>query len=171
MQLFRRLPTLRWRAKKDEHLVPPAVRANYPSLADDFFLLEQELVPHFRTLDNEALRAQNRFRLEQVVIIFGGALATALGAVQVALINTVWSGIVEAVLTIILAAIAQRARAWNAQNRYFTNRLAAETLRSVYFKFLGRLGPYANENSRVPNLIRHVAEVRAKAREEVYERA
>jgi len=171
MQLFKRFPTLRWRAKVDEHLVPPAVRANYPTLADDFSLLEQMLVPHFRALDNEALRAQYRFRLEQVVMIFGGALASVLGAIQVALIKTVWPGIVEAVLTVILAAIAQRARAWNAQKRYFTNRLAAETLRSVYFKFLGRLGPYADENSRVPNLIRHVAEVRARAREEAYERA
>lgn len=142
--LFKRWPYLRWRPKEGEQIVPPEAKANCPAFADDFELLERELMPHFRELDNEALRAQNQFRLEQVALIFGGALATALGAVQAALTNAVWPGIVEAALAAGLAAVALRARALKAQEHYFTNRLKAETLRGEYFLFLGQVGRYAD---------------------------
>ena len=80
--LFKRRPYLRWRPKEGEQTVPSEAQAGYPSFADDFKWLERELMPHLRELDNEALRAQNQSRLEQVVLIFGGALAIVLGAVK-----------------------------------------------------------------------------------------
>ena len=60
-----------------------------------------------------------------------------------------------------LAAVALRARALKAQERYFTNRLKAETLRGEYFLFLGRIGPYADDRHRAQRLIHRVAEVKA----------
>jgi hypothetical protein len=137
------------------------VQADYPGFAEDFEQLEQELMPHFRKLDNEALRAQNEFRLEQVALIFGGAVATTLGAIQVALAAAVWPGIVEAVLAAVLAYVALRTQALKAQERYFTNRLKAETLRGEYFSFLGRVGHYADDRYRIQRLIRRVADVKA----------
>jgi hypothetical protein len=160
LTLFKRLPYLRWRPKEGEQIVPPEVQADYPAFAEDFEQLEQELMPHFRELDNEALRAQNQFRLEQVALIFGGALATALGAIQAACADAVWPGIVEAALAAVLAYVALRARALKAQERYFTNRLKAETLRGEYFLSLGRVGPYADDRYRVQRLIRRVANVK-----------
>jgi hypothetical protein len=52
----------------------------------------------------------------------------------------------EAVLAAILAGVAQAAQASKAQQRYFSSRLKAETLRSEYFLFLGRLSPYNGPN-------------------------
>jgi hypothetical protein len=160
LSLFKRLPYLRWRPKEGEQIVSPEVQANYPVFAEDFEQLEQKLMPHFRELDNEALHAQNQFRLEQVALIFGGALATTLGAIQAALAEAAWPGIVEAVLAAMLVAIALRVRALKAQERYFTNRLKAETLRGEYFLFLGRIGPYADNRYRIQRLIRRVADVK-----------
>lgn len=164
LALFKRLPRLRWRPKEGAQIVPLDVQTNYPTFADDFEWLEQELMPHFRELDNDALRAQNQFRLEEVFLIFGGAFATTLGAMQAAFANVVWPGIVEAVLAASLAAIALRARALKAQERYFTTRLKAETLRGEYFLFLGRIGPYAEDRYRAQRLIRRIAEVKAGER-------
>jgi len=160
LTLFKWLPYLRWRPKEGEQIVSLEVQARYPAFADDFELLERELMPHFRELDNEALRTQNQFRLEQMALIFGGALATALGAIQAALADAIWPGIVEAVLAAGLAAITLGARALKAQERYFTNRLKAETLRGEYFLFLGRVGSYADDDYRVQQLIRRVADVK-----------
>jgi hypothetical protein len=160
LSLFKRLPYLRWRPKEGEQIVSLRVQANYPAFAEDFEQLEQKLMPHFRELDNEALRTQNQFRLEQVALIFGGALATTLGAIQAALAEAAWPGIIEAVLAAMLAATALRTQALKAQERYFTNRLKAETLRGEYFLFLGRVGHYAKDRHRIQRLIRRVADVK-----------
>jgi Protein of unknown function (DUF4231) len=159
--LFKRLPMLRWRPKEGEQIVPREAQATYPALAEDFAFLERELLLPSRELDNEALSAQNQFRLEQVALILGGTLATVLGAVQASLPNAAWPGIVEAVLAAGLTAAAFRAQVLRAQERYFTNRLKAEMLRGEYFLFLGRIGPYAEDRERLQQLIRRVAEVKA----------
>jgi hypothetical protein len=161
LALFRRFPRLQWRPKEGEQIVPREVQATYPALAEDFALLEHELLPHFRELDNAALHAQNQFRLEQVALILGGTLATVLGAMQTLLLEAVWPGIAEAVLASGLTAVAFRAQALRAQERYFTNRLKAETLRGEYFRFLGRIGPYAEDREPIQQLRRRVAEVKA----------
>jgi Protein of unknown function (DUF4231) len=161
LALFKRFPRLHWRPKEGEQIVPREVQATCPALADDFALLERELLPHFRELDNEALHAQNQFRLEQVALILGGTLATVLGALQASLLDVVWPGIAEAVLAAGLTAVAFRAQALRAQERYFTNRLKAEMLRGEYFRFLGRIGPYAEDREHIQQVIRRVAEVKA----------
>ena len=130
--------------------------------ADDFKTLEDELMPHFRELDAEALRVQNQFRLDQITLILGGALATILGALHASLsaAPAVWAGIIESVLAAALSAVALRLQGTHAQERYFSDRLKAETLRSEYFLFLGRVGTYADEQERLPCLIRRVADIK-----------
>jgi hypothetical protein len=159
MELFKRLPMLRWRPKPERPFIPLENEADFPELVADFALLNSELMPSFYALDADALRAQNQFRLEQMVLLVGSALAAILGAVQIALINSVVPGIVETLVTILLAAITYRVRAFNAQKLYFTNRLAAETLRSEYYLFLGRIGIYSDEQNRHLNLISNVARI------------
>jgi hypothetical protein len=71
---FRRLPRLVW-SPQSEDIVPSDVQPQHPALAKDFKTLQDELLPHFRELNADALRYQNEFRLDQVMLILGGALA------------------------------------------------------------------------------------------------
>lgn len=155
--LLMRLPSLRWRSTTDEEIVPHEVQSEYPALAMDFTLLEHELLPDFRTLDNDALQTQNQFRLLELIVIVGGILATTLGAIQTARVHDVWPGIVEAVLSALLAGVAVIVRELEPQVKYFTKRLQAELLRSEYFLFLGRITPYADDPDRLQPLKRRVA--------------
>jgi hypothetical protein len=162
MILFKRLPKVPWRpAQNEEILKSDLKKEDYPDLVPDFKLLEERLLPHFRQLNGDALRYQNEFRLEQVILIFGGALATILGVLHASLPDTwaVWMGIFETALAAVLTGVALRARTTGAQQRYFTWRLKAEKLRAEYFLFLGRIGHYADDGERLPNLIRSVAEI------------
>jgi len=163
MELFRRLPMLRWRPEPETPFIPLSEEANYPELANDFALLNSELMPSFHAVDNKALEAQNQFRLEQLVLLVGSALAAILGAVQIALIKSALPGLLETIVTILLAAITYRVRAFNAQKLYFTNRLAAETLRSEYYLFLGRMDIYSDEQKRRQNLVGRVAKIAGQA--------
>jgi uncharacterized protein DUF4231 len=160
--LFKRLPMLRWRPRENEQIVQPETQNQFPDLKSDFDILEHELMPSFRNLDNEALRGQNLFRLQQVILIAGGVITTTLGAVQAALTKEVWPGIAEAVVAGFLTSVSYIARQFNEQKNYFSNRLKAETLRGEYFLFLGRMGNYANDDDRVQSLIRRVADIESE---------
>jgi hypothetical protein len=161
MTLFRRLPRLVW-SPQNEEIVPADVQARHPALAKDFETLDGELLPHFRELNADALRYQNEFRLDQLMLILGGTLATVLGVLHASLPRVAtWAGIVEAVLAAALSAVALRARTSGAQQRYFTWRLKAEKMRAEYFLFLGCVGLYADEKTRLPNLIRRVADLKS----------
>ena len=163
MALFKRLPSLRWSLPRDQPIVPADAQTQSPAFSDDFKTLEDELMPHFRELDSEALRVQNQFRLDQVTLIFGGALATILGALHASLGTgaALWAGISESVLAAALSAVALRLQGTHAQERYLSDRLKAETLRTEYFLFLGRVGTYANEQERLRCLIRRVADIKS----------
>jgi hypothetical protein len=91
MTLFKRLPRLRWKPSEAQEIIPPDVQTQCPELATDFKLLAEELMPHFRELDANALQLQNEFRLEQVLLIFGAALASArpkrMGSINVTRIS------------------------------------------------------------------------------------
>ncbi|GAC1376776.1 MAG: hypothetical protein NVS2B12_35180 [Ktedonobacteraceae bacterium] len=163
MKLFKRLPSIRWRPRPEEPFISLEEQSKYPDLIDDFVLLNDELMPHFYDLDRRALQSQNQFWLEQLFLLVGSALATILGAIQIATIASTLPGVLETVITILLAAITYRVRAFNAQKNYFTNRLAAETLRSEYYLFLGRVDSYANEQSRHRNLISRVNQIASQS--------
>jgi hypothetical protein len=161
--LFKRLPTLRWREpNKVQEIVPSETQSQFPDLESDFAILEQELMPSFRRLDNEALRAQNLFRLQQVILIVGGVIATTLGALQAAHTKAVWPGVAEAVVAGFLTSVSYIAREFNEQKKYFSGRLKTETLRGEYFLFLGRMGNYANDADRAQSLIRRVADIESE---------
>src|SRR5689334_3768259 len=132
MILFKRLPRLRWKLPEHQEIIPVEAQNQYPELAADFTTLANELMPHFLELDANALRLQNEFHLEQVLLIFGGTAATILGAVHASL-GAVWTGITESVLAAALSAVAMRVQTTRAQERYFTDRLKAEKLRAEYF--------------------------------------
>ncbi len=163
MILFKRFPKLIWRPQWTPQILEPKDQANYPAFAADFAVLETELMNEFRTLDNEAQRAQNAFRREQVILILGGALVTALGALQVTVaaleLNNLGPGLAEAVLAAVLAGVANYARTAKSQEHYFGTRLKAEALRGEYFRFLGRVGRYADEQHRKQHLQRRVVEI------------
>jgi len=162
LTLLNRLPSVSWQPRKDAlFLLLPEEQEAYPDFEQDFATLEQELLPHFRRFDSEALRAQNQFRQGQVVVIFGGAFATILGAVRAAFPYWWGIGIIEALLTAGLGATAWWVRVLKPQERYFTLRLQAEALRSEYFLFLGRIGAYTDDNTRVSQLLRRVADITA----------
>ena len=159
------LPRLRWKPGERYPLVPPEVRADATALAADLDLLDRELVPDFHQFDEAALAAQNTYRLGQVVVIVGGATATALGAVQAALGGGVAGiAIAEALVAGVLTGTVAFLRGRRAQQDYFTSRLKAERLRSEYFVFLGRVAPYdaAEPELRLARLRQRVAELAAE---------
>jgi hypothetical protein len=164
MTLFRRFPKIRWLPPQSDDILPAEVQAQHPGWSEDFKILQDELVPHFRELNADALRFQNEFRLDQVMLILGGALATVLGVLHASLAHTAatWAGIVEAVLAAALSAVALRARTAGAQQRYFSWRLKAEKMRAEYFLFLGSVGPYAIQQERLAHLVRRVADIKAE---------
>ena len=163
--LFKRFPKLRW-VEKEPYLPirEEAAQAHYPTLKEDFAILRRELLPAFDKFDKQAMKIQNRYRLSQVVLIFGGALATILGALQAAFSSTPWPGIVEAVLAFTLTAIAEIGRDLHFQSSYFRSRVTAEVLRGEYFQFLGRLAPYdeEDEQSRIRRLQARVEEIESE---------
>ncbi len=159
LELFRRFPW-QFRAPTDEQVIPVDVQQDFVELQADFAVLAEELLPYFQRFDSEALRRQYQFRRDQVLLIFGGGLAAVLGAIQAATPGAGWPGVAETVVAGGLAAVAFRQRALKARETYSANRLRAESLRSEYFLFLGRIGPYADEDGRVAHLIHRVVDIR-----------
>jgi Protein of unknown function (DUF4231) len=136
-------PRLVWRPGERRPLVSVQQRSSAPALAGDFAALDDILMPVFHRLDEDALRAQNSYRLGQVLIILGGSLATALGSVQAALGGGVTAlGLAGALVSGALAAVVAYVRQSDVQKQYLTARLKAERLRGEYFRYLARLAPY-----------------------------
>ncbi len=169
MELFRRFPNFHPLPREEQHLIPPAERSNYPTFAEDFETLERALMPNFRELDNEALLRQNWYRWMYIILIFGGTLATILGIVQIAFMDTAWIGIIGAIVAALLGGVIALSRAFNHHERYLNARLAAERLRSEYFLFLGQFGQYSDKQDRIQKLIQRVADIKIKG--ERYESA
>jgi len=140
--LVRRLPKVVWRVPAAATPVPESARAEFPELAPDLAVLDDVLVPTFSRYDTQALRAQNDYRRQQLVLIGGSALATIFGVLQAASAGGSVFGWSEAVLAGLLAPVAVAARGGRAHRRYLASRLKAERLRSEYFVFLARAGEY-----------------------------
>jgi len=129
--LFKRFPPPRYRATGGYPFVKDEHRAAAPLLDAEVEYLDRKLVPRFRALDHEALLAQHRFRLGSVVLIFGSAVATALGAVQAALGGgDLGIGIAEGIVGAMVAGTVVYVRGRRFQQMYLTKRLVAERLLS-----------------------------------------
>jgi hypothetical protein len=159
--LTRQLPQL-WGLPQQWPILTEEEQRRFPELQGEFRVLKAELEGSFLELDRRALAGQNRFRLVNLLLISGGAVATALGAVQAAAHGgKFWIGIVEAALAGLLAPLAIAARSGKAHRAYFTNRLKAERLRSEYFVFLARAGEYrgTSDEQRVKVLRERIAAI------------
>lgn len=161
MDLFKRLPKFRPLSHIEQHLIPLAEQDHYPAFKKEFDILEKELMPHFRKLDNEAIVHQNWYRWMYVILIFGSALVSILVIVQLA-INIENIGIISAILAACLGIATLVSRIFRHHERYLNARLATEFLRGEYFRFLGRFDPYENEQNRVQKLIEQVTDITMK---------
>ena len=118
--------------------------ARYPCLASDFRLWAEACEQRFRRLDHEAQVRQHQFWRQQVTLLLGGLVATALGAYQAARGGGNLSvALAQALVTGLLTALTAYARARRAQQAYLTARLKAERIKSEFFLFLARAGAYA----------------------------
>lgn len=155
--LLRRFPTMRSRATS-EPVLPDDVAENYPALAEDIAVLEAEVGRAFAKADQEALRNQNTYRRQQVVLILGATLLSGLGGVQAALSSQSWPGIALTALGLALGVLGQTAGELQTFERFLDERIKAERFRAMYFRFLSRTGRYAG-GDRATVLARAVVSV------------
>ena len=160
--LIRRLPRL-FGTVSSAPIVGRERRAAFSDLETDFALLDKVLVPEFERHDKDALRAQNSFRRQQLALILGGASTTILGSLHASLgPRWDWAAFAEAAVAGILVAVVFFAQRTQAQRRYLENRLLAERLRAEFFRFVGRVGPYANDARRGDALRNEVRRLKAE---------
>ena len=137
-----------WRPDPDEPwdgdwVLPEDADQLYPQLVLDFQIWRDRFERTFRRLDHDAQLLQQQFWRQQVTLIAGGLLATALGAFQAA--NGGGNRGVAAALAVVaglLTGLTALVRARRAQQGYLTARLKAERIKSEYFLFLARAGGY-----------------------------
>jgi hypothetical protein len=130
-------------------VIPPAARAAYPALASDIEVLDREVGPVFAEYDRAALRDQNSYRRQQVLIFLGSALVTGLGGLQAVFPGQRWPGVLVAVLGIALAGSTRVVKEEALQGDYLGARIKAERLRGLYFQYLSRTGSYANADREI----------------------
>jgi len=118
-------------------------RDAFPELAQDFTVLDREVVPAFTGYDKTALRDQNRYRRQQVLVILGSALVAGLGGLQAVFPHQRWPGIVLAVLGLALASTSAFAKERASLDSYLKARVRAERLRALHFEYLSGTGQYA----------------------------
>lgn len=160
LALLRRLPSLRAADGAVWAPVPEEEQADYPALADDFAFLDEHLLPSFVELDREAQQEQNRFRRSQALILLGGAVTSVLGATQAAVADASWPGLLVGITGAAVGSLTFVARRRNSLGRYLRARLGAEQLRSLYFRYLGQLGEFADTQHRRAALVGAVESIK-----------
>lgn len=140
--LLAHFPSLR-SPRSSSQVIPAEKRIAYPSLETDFAVLDRTAGSAFRESDIAALMYQNRYRRQQVLILLGSTVATGLGGLQAMLPDQRWPGVLLAVLGIALAASSRASSELGLLTEYLTERIKAERLRALHFRFLSRTGPYA----------------------------
>jgi hypothetical protein len=128
--------------------IAPGQQDEYPALADDLAVLAEVATPEYHRWDETALRDQNAYRRQQVLVLLGSAAVTALGGIQALAPEQRWPGLVLAVAGIFLATSSQWARESASLTGYLQARLRAERLRALHFQYLARIGPYARDDRR-----------------------
>jgi hypothetical protein len=159
--LLRRLPRL-FGTPPSRPIVEPEDRRYYEDLEPDLTFLDEQLVPSFERYDKAALRAQNRFRRQQLALILGGALTTILGSLHASLgKGSRWIVLAEAIVAGFLFVAVLVAQRNHEQQKYLESRLRAERLRAEYFRFVVRAGAYADESRRKGALEQRIGELTA----------
>ena len=126
-----------------EPVLPPGAAEAHPALGDDIRLLDEVVGPEFRRADSAALLHQHRYRRQQVLIILGSTLVTGLGGLQAVVSDRTWPGIVLLVLGAGVTWLSTAAGELKYLDEFRTERMKAERMRSMYFRFLSRTGRYA----------------------------
>ncbi|GAA2581929.1 hypothetical protein GCM10010435_69360 [Winogradskya consettensis] len=159
LSLLARFPKLRTPAEPYP-VIPPDARERYPELADDLTELAAVVEPVFSAYDRQALKEQNAYRRQQVLVLLGSALVTTLGGIQALVPGQRWPGLVLALAGVLLATSSQWARERASIDEYLQARVRAERLRALHFRYLARVGPYAGPD-RLVALRRAVIAVKA----------
>ncbi|MBV9315763.1 MAG: DUF4231 domain-containing protein [Pseudonocardia sp.] len=110
--------------------------------------------------DLNALRHQHRYRRHQIMIVVGSAIVTGLGGLQAAHPDQRWPGVALTALSILLAASSRTVGELDALSEYLTERVKAERLRALHFRFLSRTRKFAGDD-RVVVLKRAVIAIEA----------
>jgi hypothetical protein len=140
--------------------IAPRTADEYPELAGDITAVDEVVGPAFREADLAALSHQNRYRRQQVVLIVGAALLSGFGGLQAVLPEQRWPGLVLGLLGALLAVLSTAVNELAALERFMSERVKAERLRSACFRFLSRTGRYAGAD-RVSALRRVVNAIRS----------
>ncbi|GAA2478961.1 DUF4231 domain-containing protein [Winogradskya humida] len=146
-------------------VIPEHVRERWPALAEDLAVLAEVVEPDFSAYDREALRKQNAYRRQQVLVLLGSAVVTTLGGIQALIPGQRWPGLVLAAAGVLLATSSQWARERATVDEYLQARVRAERLRALHFRYLARTGPYAGPAEARLRALRH-AVVAVKAGKE-----
>jgi len=127
-------------------VIPEEARAAFPDLAHDLDALARDVAPVFRDYDLRALREQQRYRRQQVLILLGSVLGTAFGALQAAIPEQRWPGVLLILTGVVLATSSRWSGERASLGIYLSARLKAERLRALHFQYLSGTGRYAGEN-------------------------
>lgn len=147
-QLRRRFPWRpRYEPEPSQPLIKPCVADEHPAFEREFGAIRRILQKPYARFDREALREQYRYRFNQTWLIVFGLLATAAGGLQSVEDLAEPMGIAEALLGVVLLALATQLRRRGAQRRYVQARLAAERLRGEAFLYLMGAGPYDGKDA------------------------
>jgi hypothetical protein len=139
--------------------VEPKQLLEYPALAEDLRVWVEQVEHRFRRLDHRALVLQNQFWRQHVALIFGGLVATLLGAIQAGAGGGVSGlGVAQALLTGVLAGLTVLVRSRRAQQGYLNARLKADRIKSEFYLFLARVGDYGGDAATVL-LEQHVEDI------------
>ncbi|NUR82453.1 MAG: DUF4231 domain-containing protein [Nonomuraea sp.] len=141
-------------------IIPPEARDTYGELAPDLDVVDRELAPVFAEYDRLALRDQNRYRRQQVLILLGSALLTGLGGLQAVFPEQRWPTLLLTVVGILLAASTRLVKEGEVFQSYMNARMKAERLRALHFHYLSRIDPYAGDDREIV-LRRAVLAIRA----------
>src|SRR5215207_8122601 len=141
-------------------VISPENRAASAALADDFEVLDRHVKGDFETCDVAALRHQNRYRRQQVIVLLGSALVTGLGGLQAIFPAQRWPGLLLTLLGVVLASSSRWAGERASLAEYLTERVKAERLRALHFRYLSRTGRFAGGDREI-QLQRAVLAIRA----------
>jgi uncharacterized protein DUF4231 len=136
-----------------EDPVPAERQPDFPALETDFSDLREIVVPRLREQDRAALTEQNWHRRQQVLLMTVSAATSLGGAVQAALPGSPVPGTVTAFLGVVAAGVARHIGERKTLRKFQESRRRAESLRSLYFRYLTRTPPFHEGNRRAALMV------------------
>lgn len=163
--MLARFPRFFWRPDMDSPwdedwpIVSAEQLAEYPALRKDLEVWSNYLEYRYRRLNHASMIFQNRYWRRNVALIIGSFVATCLGVLQTAMGASVgWLAVLQASFTALLAQLAVLIRLGQVQQKFRTNRLKAEWIKSEYYLFLARTGDYASDD-RMTKLQQSISDI------------